>query len=231
MRRLLLLLAAVLGLGAAAPAAGAAGFTDTELLRTMYEGPAIAPVDVELDGDAEPERVGLDATDPFAKRVYVEDTCAGAVRRLALGRADEFHGVRLLRTIGDPAPPRLFQEGSSGATGRNGAAILVRLPAGTPQDPCPRLRTLFRLPNIGAGPWRLPRGPRGTYAGSFSVLPRDVRADLPGEELVVRVGRYRRTDAGCCPSYVQTSSWRYDAAADRFTRLRTTIRRTRAAGR
>ena len=120
---------------------------------------------------------------------------------------------------------------SAAATGRNGAAVLVRLPAGTPENPCPALRTLFRLPNLGAGPWRLPRGPRGTYAGSFSVLPRDLRADLPGEELVVRVGRYRRTDAGCCPSYVQTTSWRYDAVTDRFIRYRTTTRRTRAAGR
>ncbi len=71
------------------------------------------------------------------------------MRRLPLGRADEFHGVRLLRTVGDPGPPRLFQEGSSGATGRNGAAMLARLPAGTPEDPCPRLRVLFRLPNPG----------------------------------------------------------------------------------
>jgi len=230
MRPLLPLLTAVLALGAAS-SAHAAGFTQTELLRTMSEGPAVAPVEVELDGDPEVERVGLDASDPFAKRAYVEDTCGGSVRRLALGRADEFHGVRLLRTVGDPGPPRLFQEGSSGATGRNGAAILARLPAGTPQDPCPGLRVLFRLPNLGAGPWRLPRGPRGTYAGSFSVLPRDLRADLPGEELVVRVGRYRRTDAGCCPSYVQTTSWRHDGATDRFIRYRTTHRRTRAAGR
>ena len=230
MRALLPLLTAALALGAA-PAAGAAGFTDTELFRTVYEGPPIAPVEVQLDGDPELERVGLDATDPFAKRAYVEDTCGGAIRRLALGRADEFHGVRLLRTEGDPGPGRLFQEGSSGATGRNGAAVLVRLPAGAPENPCPALRTLFRLPNLGAGPWRLPRGPRGTYAGSFSVLPRDLRADLPGEELVVRVGRYRRTDAGCCPSYVQTTSWRHDAARDRFIRYRTTHRRTRAAGR
>jgi len=230
MRPLLPLLTAVLALGAAATA-GAEGFTQTELLRTMYEEPAPAPVDVELDGDPEAERVGLDVADPFAKRAYVEDTCGGSVRRLPLGRADELHAVRLLRTVGDPGPPRLFQEGSSGATGRNGAAILVRLPAGTPADPCPRLRTLFRLPNLGAGPWRLPRGPRGTYAGSFSVLPRDLRANLAGEELVVRVGRYRRTDAGCCPSYVQTTSWRHDPARDRFVRYRTTIRRTRAAGR
>jgi hypothetical protein len=230
MRPLLPLLTAVLALGAA-PAAGAAGFTDTELLRTMYDAPPVAPVAVELDGDPEPERVGVDASDPFAKRAYVEDTCGGTVRRLALGRADEFHAVRLLRTVGDPAPGRLFQEGSSGATGRNGAAVLVRLPAGTPEVPCPALRTLFRLPNLGAGPWRLPRGPRGTYAGSFSVLPRDLRADVPGEELAVRVGRYRRTDAGCCPSYVQTTSWRYDAGADRFIRYRTSTRRTRAAGR
>jgi hypothetical protein len=232
MRPLLCLLAAAAVLGAAAPAAaGAAGFTQTELFRTIYEGPPIAPVEVELDGDPEPERVGLDAADPFAKRAYVEDACGGTVRRLALGRADEFHGVRLLRTADDPGAPRLFQEGSSGATGRNGAAVLARLPAGTPADPCPRLRVLFRLPNPAAGPWRLPRGPRGTYAGSFSVLPRDLRADLPGEELVVRVGRYRRTDAGCCPSYIQTSSWRHDAARDRFIRYRTTVRRTRAAGR
>jgi hypothetical protein len=227
--RLLLALVVLLTL-VAAPAAGAAGFTQTELLRTTYDGPAVAPVEVELDGDPEPERVGVDTTDPWAKRVWVEDTCAGTVRRLPLGRADEFHGVRLLRTEGDPGPPRLFQEGSSGATGRNGAAVLVRLPAGTPQDPCPALRTLFRLPSVGAGPWRLPRGPRGTVAGSFSVGPRDLRADLPGEELVVRVGRYRRTDAGCCPSYVQTTSWRHDAVTDRFIRYRTTTRRTRAAG-
>jgi hypothetical protein len=229
MRRLTLTTLALLA--GAAPAAGAAGFTDTELLRTVYDEPAPAPVAVELDGDPEPERVGIDAADPFAKRAWVEDTCAGTVRRLPLGRADEFHAVRLLRTDGDPGPGRLFQEGSSGATGRNGGAVLVRLPAGTPADPCPGLRTLFRMPSVGAGPWRLPRGPRDTYAGSFTAGPRELRADLPGEELVVRVGRYRRQDAGCCPSYVQTTSWRYDAAADRFIRYRTTTRRTRAAGR
>jgi len=95
MRGLLPLLTAVVALGAA-PAARAAGFTRTELLRTTYEQPAPAPVAVELDGDPQAERVGVDVTDPLAKRAYVEDTCAGSVRRLPLGRADELHAVRLL---------------------------------------------------------------------------------------------------------------------------------------
>jgi hypothetical protein len=189
------------------------GLERTTLVDVGEEGPA----EVELDGDPALERVASRKLAEFRYAPRLEDDCLGARR---LGPVNESVAIETVKVRGAARLPFLWTSGSTGATGRVGHFRLHRLgPVGNVKA-CPPLRTLFAFPNDPR--FRLPRARRGTSPGSFSALPRVVNGQL---QIRTTEGLYRRRDAGCCPSFMRTTDWRYDRERDRYVRSRP---RTRA---
>lgn len=216
-----MLAGAALGALMIAPVAsgqGGGGLERTTLVDVGETGPA----EVELDGDAAPERVASRRLAEFRFAPRVEDDCLGARR---LGPVSEAVAIEAIRVRSSSAPPFLWTSGSTGATGRIGHFRLHRLGPDADARGCPTLRTLFAFP--GDPRFRLPRPRRGTDPGSFSASPRVVDGRL---RIRTTEGLYRARDAGCCPSFVRTTDWRYDRERDRYLRSRSRTRRLPSPG-
>jgi hypothetical protein len=212
---LAVLAAALLGAGTAA---AQGGLSRTVLVEAFETGPA----EVELDGDPAPERVAVRQVSELRWSPRLEDDCpgVGTVRR-RLGPTNDAVAIEAIEHDG---VTMLFTSGSTGAAGRSGDFRLHRLGPETDARGCARLRTLFAYPTRS---FRLPRPRRGTSPGSFSA-----RIVVSRGRLTVRTyeGLYRRSDPGCCPSYLRTSDWRLNRRKDRFTLRRSRTTRTPRRG-
>ena len=213
-----MLVGAALGVLVIAPVASGQGDDDALERTTLVDVMETGPADVELDGDAAPERVASRKLGEFRFAPRVEDDCFGARR---LGPVNEAVAIEAIKVRATPGLPYLWTSGSRGASGRVAMFTLTRLDR-LVESGCPRIRTLFAFPN--APGFRLPRPRRGTDPGSFSATPRVVDGQL---QIRTTEGLYRRRDAGCCPSFVRTTDWRFDRERDRFVRSRSRTRSSR----
>ena len=215
-----MLLTAVVGALVIAPAASGQGEGEADELErtTLVDVMETGPAEVELDGDPAPERVASRKLGDFRFAPRVEDDCLGARR---LGPVNEAVAIEAIRVRATQPLPFLWTSGSRGASGRVAMFTLHRLTRPI-ETGCPSFDTLFAFPN--APGFRMPRARRGTQPGSWSASPRVVDGRL---QIRTTEGLYRRRDAGCCPSYVRTTDWRFDRERDRFVRSRSRTRPTR----
>jgi hypothetical protein len=213
-----MLLGAAVGALVIAPAASGQGDEDALERTTLVDVMETGPTEVELDGDPAPERVASRKLGDFRFAPRVEDDCLGARR---LGPVNEAVAIEAIKVRATQELPFVWTSGSRGATGRVAMFTLNRLSRPI-ETGCPKLDTLFAFPN--APGFRMPRARRGTQPGSFSATPRVVDGQL---QIRTTEGLYRRRDAGCCPSFVRTTDWRFSRERDRFVRSRSRTRPSR----
>jgi hypothetical protein len=203
----------------------------------------IAPLDVNLDSDPEPERVvpqevceAADGTlhppqpactgDQFSRRrVVIEDTCDGKPYLRPISTVQD--GVDRLRVInadGATQRPEIFFDMRSGATGRGGDVRVVRYDPG--DGSCWKPHRLFRYPaRATLGP--VPRGAAGRVG--FSPSLGDFNRRYGGREIRLIETYVDRDDAFCCPSFRRVTYFRYRTGPDRYVRYRTGVKRIKSA--
>jgi hypothetical protein len=200
--------------------------------------PLAQPIVTNLDGDPEPEtllarellcyRDGAEVPPPCQPddvrqlMPAIQDTCNGQPVTHDLfspAGAENITVARVLDADGDASRPEVFVQGFSGATGRTGEAVLVRLTDAP--GACPQPRRLFHHPDRAFDGRRL----RGGYGAMGVVRIRDFSRRYRGRELRVEIPFYRRRDAGCCPSMRKTVWLRYDPRRDLYRLYRTRVNR------
>jgi hypothetical protein len=164
---------------------------------------------VDLDGDGTAERI-----EERAVPVLV-DPCAGGERRTKLlARShDAIVEVTLVDADGDGAKDEALVEGYSGASARNGEARIVRFVAGA--DGCARVKVLLSIPS----PRFRTRRPRGAAYSTTGFLK------VSGREVRLQQAWYREDDAGCCPTWAATATFRYRPSTDSYRKIRETVKR------
>ncbi len=183
---------------------------------------------IDLDRDGTPETLQVRETECFsaegtatppcpedsfsAKQATVEAYCAdGRPQRIDLLRRDHdaFVAADPVEADGDPATQEVFVVGRSGAAARNGEDRIVAFRRGA--DGCLAVRTLYRHPGKG---FETRRPKRASYPGTGdAVLSKD------GTTLTLEQPWYKRTDGGCCPTYLAVARFRYSARAGRFVKV------------
>ena len=211
---------AVAGVVAVLACAGGAGVAGAALDdKALIDVREADTVEVELDGDSGPERVAVRRLSAFRWAARLEDDCNGRTRQWRLIPVHDAVAIDSIRETSTGGPTYVFASGSSGASSRIGDFAIVGLGPGLDRAGCPVRRYVFRYPHPD---FALPRPPRGTTPGSYSAAVRSVRGALQVQTVE---GLYRRTDGGCCPSFVRTSDWRLEPRATRFQRIRSRIER------
>jgi hypothetical protein len=213
----LVALAAAACLLAAAPAHGSS-LVRTTLLDVEESGPkpaTLGPVSGRVSAPL--------LADGFFRRPTLEVDCAGRTRSWVVGVRDERVAIDRLRIARSADLPLLMSWGNTGASGRVSNVRVHRVEPAAEAGACPTLVTLFRFPDRRTP---MPRSPRGTSPGSFSVRP-----FAKGGRVWLRTyeGLYRRDDAGCCPSMARTIDWRPKADGTGYRRAKTRVSRLRRA--
>jgi hypothetical protein len=103
-----------------------------------------------------------------------------------------------------------------------GEARLLRLRTPSSPGACPAPKVLFEIPSRR---WTTSK-PRGaSYASTGEISVREADRRFKGREVVLRQPWYRRDDAGCCPTWVATAVFRFEAKRDRYVKARERVRR------
>jgi hypothetical protein len=225
MRRLFVLLTLVLATAALAPAAAPA-----RSLRIIV---------ADLDGDGRTEQVrervagcvvgGRFRRPPCTRygrrpfRLYqatlVQRCADGTTRRTDLlrRREDFLPALRLLRVAG-ASTPQILAEGRSGVSGRLGEVTVVAFARGA--DGCLRPRRTFDA-DLGRAVTAKPAG--ADYAVTPAVTFEERDAEPSGQVLRVAQPWYTKGDFGCCPRFLSTRFYRFDASTARWTGARDEI--------
>jgi hypothetical protein len=208
-------------------------------LASGHAGHSLKPVDANLDSDPALERViardlcragdGTIVAKPTcssaevqAHRVEIEDVCGAGPRVIQLsGVVDYVLQFTVTDVDADPARSEVFLDVRRGATGRGGAAGVVRLGAPGP-DGCSQPKWLLRYPakaTLGARP-------RGAIAvASWGLSLANYKKALAGKEVRVAETYVDRDDPYCCPSLMRFSYFRFDRSKDRYVRFATRVKR------
>jgi hypothetical protein len=200
-----------------------------------------SPLSANLDSDPALERVvprqlceaadgTLTASPPACsddqfprRRIEVEDSCGGKPYVFAISSVQDFvDRLRITNADGTTKRPEIFFDIRSGATGRGGEALVVRILDERPGQVCPRVEVLFRYPSKSTlGP--IPRGAVGH--DSWSPVLRDFTHHYRGKEIRLIETYVDRDDAFCCPSFKRVSYFRFSRAKDAYVRYRTRVSR------
>lgn len=156
--------------------------------------------------------------DGFASRqATVIGACTdGRVQNLdLLGRPhDAFVAADVAEADGRPSTTEVFVVGRSGAAARVGDERVVRIVRGA--DGCLKRKILFKHPGKG---FETRRPKRASYAGTGN-------STLDGKgHLRLEQPWYKRTDGGCCPTYLAIATFAYDARAGKFVKTRERYKR------
>jgi hypothetical protein len=208
-------------------------------LASGHAGHSPKPVDANLDSDPSPERVLVrdlcragggtivakpvcGPTEVQAHRVEIEDVCGAGPRVIQLsGVVDYVLQFAVTDADADRARSEVFLDVRRGATGRGGAAGVVRLGAPGP-DGCPQPKWLLRYPSratLGARP----RGAAGLASWGLNLA--NYKKALPGREVRIAETYVDRDDPYCCPSFMRFSYFRFERRKDRYVRFATRVKR------
>jgi hypothetical protein len=199
------------------------------------------PRTVNLDGDPAPEQVipqevclppaggaagSACPPEQLAQRqVVVADTCNGAPYTRAISTQQDAVIKLEVSNFENVTPrPEIFFDLRSGAGGRVGELGLVRWNDGPMPGACPEPRALFRYPSkrtLG----RVPR--RAKSHDTFDATLKNVTKRYAGKEIRLRETYVDRNDALCCPSFVRTTLFGYNAGMDLYVRVRSKVKRIR----
>lgn len=208
-------------------------------LASGHDSHSPKPVDANLDADPALERVvardlcqaadGSIVAKPICNpnevqrhRIEVEDACGGGRRVIQLSNVVDYV-LQLNVTDVDAGPTRreIFLDVRSGATGRGGAAGVVRL-SGAGPDGCAAPRWLLRYP-AKATAGALPRG--AVARASWGLNLANYKKTYDGKEVRVGETYVDRNDGYCCPTFMRFSYFRFDRAKDRYVRFATRVKR------
>jgi hypothetical protein len=212
------------------------------LLTSLASGDGAAPLSVNLDSDAELERVvpleicesidgkrrippSVCADNEFPRhKVVIEDICDGMPYARDISSVqDVVDRLRAVNADGATQRPEVFFDSRSGATGRGGDIRVVRYDP--VENSCWKPHRLFRYPTRATlGP--IPRGAAGR--DSFSAQLGNFSRRFNGREIRMIETYVDRDDAFCCPSFRRVTHYRYRSGTDRYARYSTRVERIKS---